>query len=523
MSFRITYSVLNADLTELHREFDAAMEKVRGKLGKDHSSYVGLRAVKSEKFFEKRNPADTRELLGRFGSATLASLDEAMKEAVEAQVAWGLTPWQERVRIIKKAADLISERRLELAAIMVLEVGKNRLEALGDVEESADLFRYYADQLVESNGFLKPLGKLSPNEDTRSVLRPYGVFGVISPFNFPMALAAGMAGSALLGGNAVVLKPSQEAPWCGETLRQCLMDAGLAPGLFHLLHGEGSELGEAIVKHPKTAGIAFTGSKAVGMRILSTFNTVYPKPALLELGGKNPAFVCESADLDQAAEGCARSAFGMSGQKCSALSRVYVHEKIKDAFVKKLIEKTEALTAGEKTGNPALASTYLGPVISENALKKFQAAVEVAKRDGKILHGGNDLRKDPRFANGWFAAPTIVEAPREHAMFRDEYFAPFLALTGFKDLANAIQYSNQSEYGLTAGIFSAKKEEIDLFMDRLENGVLYANRRTGATTGAWPGVQAFCGWKGSGSTGKGGCGPYYVSQFMREQSQTRML
>lgn len=518
MGFKITYSVLNADMTELHAQFEKAMQAVRASLGKEIPSIVGGKPFTSGKFLEDRNPARQSELLAKFHTVPVSELDRLMETAVQAQKKWGFTPWPERAKLIRKAADLISERRLEIAAIMTLETGKNRLESLGDVEEAADLFRYYAGQLEESNGFLKPLAKLSPNENTRSVLRPYGAFAVISPFNFPLALSAGMSGAALLGGNSVVIKPSSDTPWCAYKLYECLRDAGLPEGVFQVVFGGGASLGDALVKHPKIAGLAFTGSKDIGMHLMRAISTHYPKPALLEMGGKNATFVCADADVEKAAEGCVRSAFGLSGQKCSALSRVYVHKTVRDAFVSKVVEKTKAL----KIGDPALKETYVGPVINEKAWNRHIKAIEEAKKDGKILVGGENIKARKEFSDGFFVDPTVAELPRAHRLFKDELFTPFLALATFDSLEDAVREASDSEYGLTGGIFSEKKEDVEYFMNHMEAGVLYSNRQTGATTGAWPGVQAFCGWKGSGSTGKGGCGPYYVSQFMREQSQTRM-
>lgn len=518
MSFKITYSVLNADMTELHQQFDAAVKKVRSNLGREFPSWIGGKAYTSGKFLEDRNPANTNELLAKFHETPASELDRVMDIAVEAQKKWGFTPWQERAKIIRKAADLISERRMELSAIMALETGKNRLESLGDVEESADLFRYYAGQLEESQGFYKPLAKLSPNENTRSQLRPYGVFAVISPFNFPLALSAGMSGAALLGGNSVVIKPSSETPWCAHGLFEALRDAGLPDGVFQVIYGGGASLGDPLVKHPKTAGVAFTGSSEVGMALMHAISAKYPKPALMEMGGKNATIVCAKADLEMAAEGCMKSAFGLSGQKCSALSRVYVHKSVKDQFLKLLVEKAEKI----KIGDPILVDTYVGPVINQKAWDRHMKAVSEAKKDGKILLGGEDIRAQGAFKDGYFVQPVVAELPRGHRLFSDELFSPFLSIDTFDTLEEAIEVSNSVPLGLTGGIFSQDKKDVEYFFDHMEAGVLYSNRRTGATTGAWPGVQSFCGWKGSGSTGKGGCGPYYVSQFMREQSQTRM-
>jgi 1-pyrroline-5-carboxylate dehydrogenase len=517
MAFKITYSMLNADLTEAHAAFDAALKQVKKSLGNEFPSWVDGKPLKSGRFLEDTSPIDTRVLLARFHKSDTNALNQAFLSAQKAQVFWGATDWRERVRILNKAADLISERRMEIACIMSLEVGKNRLEALGDVEESADLFRYYAKSWEEADGFIRPLGKLSPNENTSSRLRPFGVFAVIAPFNFPLALAAGMAGGALLAGNSVVLKPSQDAPWCAQKLYECLRDAGLPDGVLQLVYGTGGELGDAIVSHPLCDGIAFTGSKEVGMRIFHQFSKEYPKPCLMEMGGKNPTFVCSTADVDLASEGCMKSAFGMTGQKCSALSRVYVHTSKKDAFLSALVERTRKISVGDPTDQ----SVYMGPLINAKAVDKFKGAVKTAQKEGKVLIGGEEL-KEGALAHGHFVSPTIVEAASTSLVFKEEYFAPFLAVTAFTSLEDAILTANASEYGLTAGIFTQDPKEISYFMDHIESGVLYANRRTGATTGAWPGVQAFCGWKASGSTGKGGCGPYYASQFGREQSRTIM-
>ena len=510
---------MNADLTELHREFDTALSQVKKNLVQELPSWIGGKAFSSGNFLEDRNPANVNELLAKFHTVSIAEINSALDITEKAQRSWGKTPWQERAKIIRKAADLISERRLQYSAIMGLEAGKSRMESLGDVEESADLFRYYAAQLEEANGFTKALGKLSANEDTRDILKPYGVFAVVSPFNFPLALACGMSGGALLGGNSVILKPSSETPWCGNLLYEALRDAGLPTGVFQVVHGGGGIIGEALVTHPKVAGLAFTGSKEIGLRLMQKISTNYPKPCFLEMGGKNPAIICEKADLDKAVEGAARSAFGLTGQKCSALSRVYVHKSRKEEFLQRLVEKVKSF----KIGDPLNKDNFTGPLINKKAIERHVQALQEAKCDGKILIGGEDIRKKAEFSNGHFADLTIAELPRGHRLFKDELFSPFLAVDTFTTIEEALEEANKCDYGLTAGIFSERKEDVDYFMDHIEAGVLYANRKTGATTGAWPGVQSFCGWKGSGATGKGGCGPYYVSQFMREQSQTRML
>lgn len=493
--------------------------RLKSELGYSVPSIVNGKPIQTSRVNKKFNPANTTELIANYHVVSEAELNEAFVASRAAQKKWGATPWKERVAITQKAADIIRERKMKIAAIMTLEVGKNRMESLGDAEESADLLSYYAEQMVNTNGFIQPLGKLSPNENTQDVLRPYGVFSVIAPFNFPMALGAGMASAAILGGNSVILKPSDDAPGTAYELYLAFRDAGLPEGVLQIVFGNGPALGEWMIKHPFCDGVAFTGSKAVGMSILRTIAAgPFNKPVLVELGGKNAAFVCKSADLDKAAQGCIKSAFGLSGQKCSALSRLYVHESVYGAFVEKLVEQAKKITVGD----PAKQETFVGPVISAKTIDRHLQAINEAKAIGKIIFGGTDLRLKPEFKHGHYADPTIAELSSTSRHFKDEFFSPFLAVTKFSKLEDAITDANKAEYGLTSGIFTGERAEIDYFMDHVEAGVLYANRATGATTGAWPGVQSFCGWKGSGATGKGGCGPYYVSQFMREQSRTIM-
>lgn len=517
MTFRITYSVLAGDMAAIDAEFEAAHEAVKGELGSTFPSWVDGKALESGDFLESKSPVDSRVTLAKFHRAPVSVLDTAFAAARRAQREWSDLPWQERVARIKAAAELISERRMRLAAIMALEVGKTRLESLGDVEESADLLRYYAGQVETANGFSQPLARLSPNEDTRDVLRPYGVFAVISPFNFPLALSTGMAGAALLAGNAVILKPSEDAPWCGQGLFEVFRDAKLPVGLFQVLHGEGANIGSALAQHPKLDGVAFTGSTKVGLELNRTMSTGRIRPCLMELGGKNAAVISEYADIAAAVKGCVRSAFGLSGQKCSALSRIYVARSKYDAFLEQFVAATKALVVGD----PMKRGVFMGPVIHAGSVARFEAAVAEAKRDGTVHCGGERL-KDGEFAHGHFVQPTIVTVPRGHRLIKNELFLPLVTVAPFDTFEEGIELANDVDYGLTAGLFSSKPEEVETFMNRVEAGVLYANRETGATTGAWPGVQSFCGWKGSGSSGKGGCGPFYVSQFAREQSQTRM-
>jgi 1-pyrroline-5-carboxylate dehydrogenase len=286
--------------------------------------------------------------------------------------------------------------------------------------------------------------------------------------------------------------------------------------VFNFLAGD-RKIGEELIKHPKLAGIVFTGSKPVGLHIFHDFSQNYIRPTIVELGGKNPALVMPTADVDVAAEGVMKSAFGLQGQKCSACSRVYVHKKVKNKFMDLLLQKTAKLTIGD----PSRRDIYLGPLINQGAYDKFAATVAEARREGgEVLAGGGKITGE-EFRYGYFVQPTIVDGlPRYHRHFHEELFLPYLTVATVDSLEEAIKLSNKADYGLTAGIYTKDKKELDYFFNHIEAGVTYANRRAGATTGAWPGVNSFCGWKGSGSTGKGACGPYYVQQFMREQSRT---
>jgi len=518
---KITYSAIGGNLDEIHERFEETLARVVAGFGETHHPIVdGSPAAGSDVIQESRAPADRSILIGRFVSATQAEVDEAVAAAHRAQKQWAALAWQERVAIMREIAQRIREMRYELAAVMSMEIGKTRFESLGDAEESADLIDYYADQVEEAGGFTRPLGQLAPNEQTADVLRPYGVFAVIAPFNFPMALATGMTSGALLGGNGVVFKPAEGALMTGAMMAKVFTESRLPRGLYNIVFGSGRSIGDYLTRHSGVDGIAFTGSYEVGMHLLREIGASgrHAKPVLGELGGKNAAIVTESADLEVAAEGVMRSAFGLQGQKCSACSRVYVDKKVAEPFLNLLLEKTKAL----KIGDPAKRDIFVGPVINHKAVEKFEHAAAAAKRDGKVLIGGHRLQTPP-FDNGTFVEPTIAQLPLDHELFQEELFLPFLSVGIVDSFDRALQESNRSHLGLCGGLFSNDENEIARFFDEMEAGVLYVNRRTGATTGAWPGVQSFCGWKGSGITGRGGCGPYYVGQFMREQSRTRML
>jgi 1-pyrroline-5-carboxylate dehydrogenase len=325
-----------------------------------------------------------------------------------------------------------------------------------------------------------------------------------------------MISAALVAGNTVVFKPSDAAGLTGRLVVEALVAGGLPDGVLNLLYGD-ARTGRALVEHEDIDGFAFTGSNTVGMSILRTAaSATATRPVLCEMGGKNPAFVAASADLGVAGSGVARSAFGLSGQKCSAASKVYVEQAVFDHFVDTLREATAKLTVGD----PRDRQVFMGPVVDDDAVARFAEASRDAQADGEVICGGN-RPTGAQFDRGSYVEPTIVTGlSGEHRINRDELFLPFISVLPFDDLEAALADANRSAYGLTAGIYTQDKAELDRFLNTIEAGVLYANRASGATTGAWPGFQTFCGWKGSGITGKGGLGSWYVPQFMREQSRT---
>ena len=515
--FKITYGTLSAANPELHQAFDLAVEQAKAKFGTNYPMLINGQERFADQTFEDRSPINTGWLMGTFQKGGKDHAKEALTAARAAWPAWKSTPWQERVALLRKAADLISDRSIEIGAAVALEVGKNRLESLGDVEETADLIRYYCDQMEANNGFVKPAGQESPKHHNTSVLKPYGVWVVISPFNFPFALAGGPTGGALVAGNTVVFKPASDTPLSGWLLAECIRDAGVPAGVFNFVTGPGSTIGEELITNSEVDGITFTGSYDVGMHIIKTFASgTYPRPCIAEMGGKNAVIVSSKADLDKAAMGVMRSAFGLSGQKCSACSRVYVEEAVKDAFLQKLVD----LTGKMAVGDPTRQDVFMGSVANKGGYQDYQRFAEMAKRDGKVVFGGHVLTEGD-YGKGYFVAPTIIaDLPLDHELWKVEMFLPLVAVAGVPSLDVAMREANDCAYGLTGGFFGEDADEVAWFLENIEAGVVYTNRAAGATTGAWPGFQSFGGWKGSGSTGKNGGGLYYVQQYMHEQSQT---
>lgn len=517
MEPKITYTSTPEEIEAMHGKFDDALAQVEKDFGTAYPMIINGQDRSSATTFDVVAPAHTSRVLGTFPKGINKDVDDAVAVAKAFQPEWSALSPEERVSKIRGAANKIRERKFVISALMIHEAGKSRTEAIGEVEEGADLLDYYATVYLENNAYVKPMGNEDPRERNKSVGRPFGVWGIMSPFNFPHALAAGPIAGALVTGNTVVFKPASATALSGYFLARTMLDGGIPAGALQLVTGGGAQVGDYLVHHQDVDGVVFTGSKETGMELYNSFSTVYPKPIIIEMGGKNPTIVTRNADLSKAVEGVARSAFGFSGQKCSACSRAYVDASIYDEFMDRLVARTAELQVGEPTDK----ATFVGPVIDETAVARFEEAVEVAKNAGGTIRAGGFRVTEGDFAEGTFVAPTIVDGlPLSNELFKRELFLPFLAVAPIESLEQAVKEANDVEYGLTAGIFTEDQSEIDYFFENIEAGVVYANRKGGATTGAWPGSQAFSGWKGSGSSGKGALGSYYPSLFVREQSRT---
>ncbi len=525
--FKLTYATMFNPPEELHTRFDEALAKVKNSLGRDYGLIIDGKDVFAAEKFEDRSPINTDWILGVFQKGDQSHARQALAAARKAFPMWSRMPWQARLALLRKAADLIDARLFEIGATISLEVGKNRMEALGDIAETADLIRYSCDQMEKNDGYVVEMGKdpLVGYESTNvSVLRPYGVWLVISPFNFPAALAGGPAGAALAAGNTVVMKPATDTPWVGRLLAECFRDAGLPDGVVNYVTGPGRTLGQALITCQDVDGVTFTGSFDVGMGIFRDFSQCkWLRPVILELGGKNPVIVSRHADLERAAIGILRSAFGLQGQKCSAASRVYIEAPAYDELTGQLKELVEKLVIGDPTDR----KVYTGPVINQDSHNDFKNFTqEISQSGGKFLTGGHILsggmypRSTGVYDKGYFCAPTFVTGlPLNHRLWKHEMFLPITTIAKVSSLDEAMQYANDVDYGLTSGFYGSE-EEAAWFFDNIQSGVAYANRPQGATTGAWPGFQPFGGWKASGSSGKNAGGHYYLPLYLHEQIHT---
>lgn len=501
-----------------HAGYDRAAERLLEQVNEvetDYPNHIDGKPRLSEKQYHDLSPGDEEIVVGLFQSGTSDEVVEAVRSSREAYRWWSREDWQTRVRIFERAADIIRRNKYELAAAITLDNGKNRFEAMADVDEALDFIEYYCSEMRRNNGYERASDPPYQEEEITVALRPYGVWAVICPFNFPLAITAGMTVGALLTGNTVVLKPSSTAPLPVQLFYEILAQAGVPDGALNMIAGPGDEVGGTLVHHPGVDGVVFTGSLRVGRDIMASAQG-RQRPIIAEMGSKNPIIVTAEADLEAAARGVLASAFGYSGQKCSACSRLYAQDLIYDDLMERITEEASRLVVG----NPFDRDTFVGPVITRTALDNYLKWVELARKDG-IVHAGGKRIDQGDLARGNYAAPTIVSGlPDDHELVRTELFVPILCARPFTSLPEALKLANDTEFGLTAGIFSTNDVEMRYFFDNIEFGVVYANRERGGSTGAMVGGQAFTGWKASGSTGKGTGSIYYLQQFLREQSRT---
>ncbi|WAI02357.1 aldehyde dehydrogenase family protein [Methanogenium organophilum] len=505
---------------DIDRKYEEALVAVESELGQVHPARVAGEEIFADETFTVWSPIEDGLKIGVFQQCGEITAKAAFKAACDAYTAWSQTPFEVRCAHIEAAADQMEEDFFRLAATITLECAKTRTEALAETGEAVALLRYYSSVIREQNGFRQPMPADTETDRYESVLRPYGALAVISPFNFPLALGAGASAAALITGNTTVMKPASAAPLSMLTFCQILEEAGMPEGAANCITGSGPVFGEIISRSPDCAGVTFTGSRDAGRWLQQEYTTwqPYPKPMILEMGSKNPCIVTAQADLKKAAESICRGAFGYSGQKCSATSRVYVEKTVFASFAELLANRAAHCTVGD----PRAKGVFMGPLINTAARERFDAAVaSVIDAGGEVLSGGQSYSGEETHG-AQFAEPTIVAGiPDDHPVITTELFAPLVALAPFTTMQEALHLANDTEYGLTAGIFSQDKAEVEAFFSGIRFGVCYANREGGATTGGWPGYQSFGGWNGSGSTGKGVGGPYYLLSYMREQAQSR--
>ncbi|MEM0130104.1 MAG: aldehyde dehydrogenase family protein [Thermoplasmatales archaeon] len=491
-----------------HRRYEEELENVKKFFGKEYPNLVAGDVFEEEKITHV-SPIDGKTLIGKFQMSTKETSEKAVNIARSKYKEWYSIGYLARAQIFLKAADMLSKRKFEFSAILTYENGKNRYEAMGDVDEAIDFMRYYALELIKNEGYVKFTGTAYYGEESKSVMKPFGVFLVISPFNF-FSLTVGMVSGPLVVGNSVVLKPSSDIPLSTFLFVKLMHEAGVPQENLIFLSGSGGRVGRTLYTNDLVDGVVFTGSREVGMKIYRESQERRAKVAVTEMGGKDTIIVTDKCDIDKAVEGVARSAFGYSGQKCSACSLALIDEKIYDSFKKKIVELTKKFIVDD----PRKKDTFTGPVINKEAYEKFGKILGSVPRE-KILLGGERLNRD-----GFYVQNTILDDVGDPGIERVELFLSILALKPVKSLKEAVEFVNSLDYGLTGGIFTEDKGEIEYYFNNVDVGVVYANRRRGGSTGAMVGSQPFVGWKFSGTTGKGTGSFYYLPQFLREQAQT---
>jgi 1-pyrroline-5-carboxylate dehydrogenase len=492
------------------RAKDEALAAVRGQLGREYDLLISGERIRTGDLLRSVNPSNPREVVGVHHRATADLARRAVDSAYSYFSDWSATPDEERIRMLLRTGDIIRRRKLEFDAWLVLEAGKTWPEADADVSEAVDFCEYYAREMQRLSGPQAPAVQL-PGEHGELRYLPLGVGVVIPPWNFPLAIMVGMTVASLVAGNTAIVKPSSETPTIAAKFAEVLLEAGFPAKSFCLLTGSGAAVGDVIVEHPKTRFVAFTGSRDVGLRINELAAKTQPgqiwiKRVIAEMGGKDAIVVDADCDLDKAVEGVAVSAFGYSGQKCSACSRAIVDAKVYDTFLEKLQARVSTIKVGEaeKTEN------YMGPVISDSARRTILKYIETGKQEGRLLPVNVSAP-----AEGYFVPPTVIaDVDAKARIFQEEIFGPVLAVTKARDFNHAMELANDSQYGLTGAIFSNVPEHIERARRQFFVGNLYVNRKC---TGAMVGAHPFGGFNMSGTDSKGG-GPDYMLLFLQAKS-----
>jgi len=493
----------------------AALVRVGDLLGREYPLIVGGERLRTSAKIESHNPARPTQVIGVHQKADVEHAEGAIQAALAAFEHWKYVSLEVRTSLLLRASELIRERKLDFSAWLVYEVGKNWAEADADVAETIDFLEFYAREAIRLAGATTPIQY--PGEKNELLYIPLGVGAVIPPWNFPFAIMAGMTAAAIVTGNTVVLKPSIDSPTIAAKFLEVLEEAGMPPGVVNFCPGLGPTFGNAIVEHPKTRFIAFTGSRAVGLEIhekaaKTQLGQIWIKRTILEMGGKDSIIVTNDCNLDAAVDGVVAAAFGFSGQKCSACSRAIVDELVYDLFVERVRERVAQLTVGDPAVNP-----NMGPVISHTALQKILKYIEIGKAEGRLIAGGHAIETAD---GGYLIQPTVFADVAPNARIaQEEIFGPVLALIKAKNFDEALAIANNTEYGLTGAIYSYDRGELDKARQDFHVGNLYLNRKC---TGAMVGAHPFGGFNMSGTDSKAG-GPDYLYLFTQAKSVAEKL
>ncbi len=492
-----------------------ALVHVGDLLGREYDLVIGGERVRTSGKIRSLNPARPAQVVGVHQKAGAEHAEQAMAAALKAFETWQYVSPEERASLLLNAADIIRTRKFEFCAWLTYEVGKNWVEADADVAETIDFLEFYAREALRLARSTTPIQY--PGERNELLYIPLGVGAVIPPWNFPFAIMAGMTAAAIVCGNTVILKPSSDAPTIAARFVDVLEEAGMPPGVVNFCPGSGATFGNAIVEHPKTRFIAFTGSKEVGLDIHERAarnqpGQIWIKRTVLEMGGKDSIVVSADADIDAAVEGVVASAFGFSGQKCSACSRAIVEEPIYQSFLERLQERVGQL----KVGDP-LKNVYMGPVVNQGAMESILGYIEIGKAEGRLLAGGNAVKTAE---GGFYIQPTVFAdvAPKAR-IAQEEIFGPVLAVIPVRDYGQALEVANNTEYGLTGSVYSGSREKLDRARQVFHVGNLYFNRKS---TGAMVGAHPFGGFNMSGTDSKAG-GPDYLYLFTQAKSVAEKL